>query len=128
MLHAQGLGMERKKILLIEDDQSLIFTLRYMLEDMGYDLIVAQDHEQAANAIDDGPYDVAIIDYLVDNLPSSPLVERLRQRYPHMPLISSTAAAPLVHADDAKPDAFLLKPFGADDLRKTLQSLVSQGK
>jgi len=120
--------MGRKKILLIEDDQSLIFTLRYMLEDMGYDLIVAQDHEQAANAIDDGPYDVAIIDYLVDNLPSSPLLARLRQRYPHMPLISSTAAAPLVHADDAKPDAFLLKPFGADDLRKTLQSLVSQGK
>ena len=124
MLHAQGLGMERKKILLIEDDQSLIFTLRYMLEDMGYDLVVAQDHEQAANAIDDGPYDVAIIDYLVDNLPSSPLLAQLRQRYPHMPLISSTAAAPLVHADDAKPDAFLLKPFGADELRRTLQSLV----
>jgi len=120
--------MERKKILLIEDDQSLIFALRYMLEDMGYDLIVAQNHEQASDAIDDGPYDVAIIDYLVDNLPSSPLLAQLRQRYPHMPLISSTAAAPLVHADDAKPDAFLLKPFGADDLRKTLQSLVSQGK
>jgi len=56
------------------------------------------------------------------------LLAQLRQRYPQMPLINSTAAAPLVHADDAKPDAFLLKPFGADDLRKTLQSLVSQGK
>ena len=126
MLHAKGLGMERKKILLIEDDQSLIFTLRYMLEDMGYDLVVAQDHEQAASAIEDGPYAVAIVDYLVDNLPSSALLAQLRQRYPHMPLISSTAAtAPRTHVDDAKPDAFLLKPFGADELRRTLQSLVS---
>jgi|SRR4051812_47762796 DNA-binding NtrC family response regulator len=118
--------MERKKILLIEDDQSLILALRYMLEDMGYDLVVAQDHEQAVSAINDGPYAAAIIDYLVDNSPSSPLLAQLRQRYPRMPLISSTAAMPLQEdVGSEKADAFLRKPFGADELRKTLQSLVS---
>jgi DNA-binding NtrC family response regulator len=118
--------MDRKKILLIEDDQSLVRALRYMLEDMGYDLVVAHDHEQAASAIEDGPYAVAIIDYLVDNIPSSPLLAQLRQRYPQMPLISSTAAMPLrADADCEKPDAFLLKPFGAEELRRTLRSLVN---
>lgn len=116
--------MERKKILLIEDDRSLVLALRYMLEDMGYELVVAQDHDQALSAIDGGPYAVAIIDYLVDNSPSSPLLAQLRKRYPRMPLISSTAAMPLQDAGCEKPDAFLLKPFGADELRRTLQSLV----
>lgn len=117
--------MERKKILLIEDDQSLVLALRYMLEDMGYELVVAQDHEQAATAIDDGPYVVAIVDYLVDNVPSSSLLATLRQRYPQTPLICSTAAAPLRLEDHgAQPDAFLQKPFGAEELRRTLRSLV----
>jgi len=117
--------MERKKILLIEDDQSLVLALRYMLEDMGYELVVAQDHEEALSAIDGGPYAVAIIDYLVDNSPSSPLLAQLRQRHPRTPLISSTAAMPRhEEAGHERPDAFLLKPFGADELRKTLRSLV----
>jgi len=117
--------MERKKILLIEDDPSLVLALRYMLEDMGYELVVAQDHEQALSAIAGGPYAVAIVDYLVDNSPSSPLLAQLRRRYPQMPLISSTAAMPLQEdAGHARPDALLLKPFGAEELRKTLRSLV----
>jgi DNA-binding NtrC family response regulator len=118
--------MNRKRILLIEDDQSLVLALRYMLEDMGYDLVVAQDHEQAASAIDAGPYAVAIIDYLVDNIPSSPLLAELRERYPQMPLICSTAAVPLrLEANGTQPDAFLQKPFGAEELRRTLRLLVA---
>jgi DNA-binding NtrC family response regulator len=118
--------MERRKVLLIEDDESLVLALRYMLEDMGYALIVARDHEEAARAIEEGPYAVAIIDYLVDNIPSSPLLAQLRERYPQMPLISSTAAVTLRDdAEGTKPDAFLLKPFAADELRRTLRSLVN---
>lgn len=116
--------MGKKRILLIEDDRSLQVTLRYLLEDMGYDLVVAADHAQASAAICDGPYDAAIVDYFLDNIPSSDLIAQLRKHYPAMPLVCSTAAFAEQIDESVRPDAFLYKPFGAGELRDMLNSLM----
>lgn len=118
--------MANKRILLIEDDRSLQVALRYLLEDLGYDLVVAADHAQARAAISDGPYDAAIVDYLLDNIPSSDLIAQLRLLCPETPLVCSTAAfAEQVNLDAAmRPNAFLYKPFGPRELRATLDSLM----
>ena len=84
--------MGKKRILLIEDDRGLQVALRYLLEDLGYDLVIAADRAQANVAICDGPYDAAIIDYFLDNIPSSDLIAQLRKRYPATPLVCSTGA------------------------------------
>jgi DNA-binding NtrC family response regulator len=121
--------MGKKTILLVEDDPSLQLTLRYLIEDMGYDLVVAQNHEQAAAALSGGPYAAAIVDYFIDNKPSSRLMADLKRGYPEMPLVCSTAASAqqvTFESDSAKPNAFLRKPFGANELRDTLHSLIGQ--
>lgn len=120
--------MERKKILLIEDDESLLLALRYMLEDMGYEPVVACTHAQADVALDgDGPYVAAIIDYLIDNVPASPLIAQLRRRHPHTPLLCTTAdTRARVEADGARPDAFLPKPFRTEELRSALRALLEE--
>jgi CheY-like chemotaxis protein len=121
-------SMGKKRILLIEDDRSLQVALRYMLEDLGYELVVAEDHAGARVAMDDGPYDIAIVDYFLGNMPSSDLIAELRRRYPRTPLICSTAAfAEQVKLDNEsiRPNAFLYKPFGAKELRDTLNSLLA---
>ncbi|MDR3386073.1 MAG: response regulator [Rudaea sp.] len=120
--------MGKKRILLIEDDRSLQVALRYMLEDLGYDLVSAGDHASARAAIDAGAYDVAIVDYFLGNIPASDLIAELRRSYPRMPLLCSTAAfAEQVKLDDqsVRPDAFLYKPFGTNELRDTLASLLA---
>jgi DNA-binding response OmpR family regulator len=118
--------VSKKRILLIEDDRSLQVALRYLLEDLGYDLVVAADHEQARKAIADGTYDAAIVDYFLDNVPSSDLILQLRRRAPAMPLICSTAAfAEQIELDDSiRPDAMLYKPFAIGELRDTLNALI----
>ena len=116
--------MSKKRILLIEDDHSLQVTLRYLLEDMGYDLVVAADHAQASVAICNGPYDAAIVDYFLDNIPSSDLIAQLRKRYPATPLVCSTAASAGQIDESVRPNAILYKPFGAGELRDTLNSLM----
>jgi DNA-binding response OmpR family regulator len=120
--------MGNKRILLIEDDRSLQVALRYLLEDMGYDLVIAEDHASARASILDGPYDVAIVDYFLGSMPSSDLIAELRRRYPRTPLLCSTAAfAEQVKLDDEslRPNAFLYKPFGAKELRDTLSALLA---
>jgi DNA-binding response OmpR family regulator len=116
----------KKRILLIEDDRGLQVALRYLLEDLGYDLVIAADREQAHAAIFDGTYDAAIVDYFLDNVASSDLIAQLRTRSPAMPLICSTAAfAEQIKLDESvRPDAILYKPFGVGELRDTLNSLM----
>ena len=118
--------MSKKRILLIEDDGSLQVALRYLLEDLGYDLVIAGDREQALAAIADDEYDAAIVDYFLNNVPSSDLIAQLRTRSPAMPLICSTAAfAEQIKLDESvQPDAILYKPFAVGELRDTLNSLM----
>ena len=118
--------MSKKRILLIEDDRSLQVALRYLLEDLGYDLVIAGDREQAFAAIVDGNYDAAIVDYFLDNVASSDLIAQLRAHAPAMPVICSTAAfAEQIKIDDSvRPDAILYKPFAVGELRDTLNSLL----
>jgi DNA-binding response OmpR family regulator len=118
--------VSKKRILLIEDDRSLQVALRYLLEDLGYDLVLAGDRDQALAAITDGVYDAAIVDYFLNNVPSSDLIALLRKRSPTMPLICSTAAfAEQIKLDESvRPDAILYKPFAVGELRDTLNALI----
>jgi DNA-binding response OmpR family regulator len=118
--------VSKKRVLLIEDDRSLQVALRYLLEDLGYDVVVAGDRAQALAAIADGIYDAAIVDYFLDNIASSDLIALLRTRLPAMPLICSTAAfAEQIKLDESlRPDAILYKPFAVGELRDTLNSLM----
>jgi DNA-binding response OmpR family regulator len=120
-------SMQKKRILLLEDDHSLQLALRYFLEDLGYEVVVAEDHAQAALAIGNGPYAAAIVDYFLGDVPSSRLIAELQHRHPSMPLVCSTAAsADQIQMEDGSPPpaAYLFKPFCVSELRSTLESLV----
>jgi two-component system catabolic regulation response regulator CreB len=116
----------RRRVLLVEDDQSLQIAMRYLLENLGFDLVAAETREDAARDIAKGPYDIAIVDYYLRNVPSSDLIAEMRRRFPSMPIICSTAARKEnLQLDEALPDAFLYKPFEARELRDLIHSLVT---
>ena len=120
--------MQKKRILLVEDDRSLQLALRYFLEDMGYEIVVAENHAQVAQVMGDGPYAAAIVDYFLNDIPSSRLIAELQRRHPHMPLVCSTAATAgqiQIEEGAAPPTAYLFKPFGVSELRDTLRSLIA---
>ena len=116
----------KKRILLIEDDRSLQIAMRYTIEDLGYDIVVAGDQAHAASAILDGPYDAAVVDYFLDDVPASGLIAALRRRYPDIPVVCSTGAcAEQIELEgDLRPDAYLYKPFAPDQLRATLNAVL----
>jgi two-component system response regulator PhoP len=117
----------KKRILLIEDDRSLQIAMRYTIEDLGYELVVAGDQVRAASAILDGPYDAAVVDYFIEDVPASGLIAALRRRYPHIPLVCSTGACAEqieLEGDLLRPNAYLYKPFAPDQLRATLNAVL----
>ena len=117
-----------RRALLIEDDQSLQIALRYLMENLGFDLTAAETREDAERTIENGPYDIAIVDYYLRNVPSSDLIAEMRRRFPRMPIICSTAARKEnLQLDETlpSPDAFLYKPFEARELRDLINSLIA---
>ncbi len=117
-----------RRALLVEDDQSLQVALRYLMENLGFDLISAETHDDATRRIADGPYDIAIVDYYLRNVPSTGLIAEMRRLYPQMPIICSTAARREtldLDSDELRPDAFLYKPFEARELRAMIESLLA---
>ena len=130
MSAGSGGEMDKKRILLVEDDRSLQLALRYFLEDMGYEAVIVEDHAQAAQAIGDGPFAAAIVDYFLGDIPTSHLIAELQRRHPSMPLVCSTGASVeqiKIEEGSRPPTAYLIKPFGVDELRNTLQSLFPDG-
>jgi two-component system, OmpR family, phosphate regulon response regulator PhoB len=122
-----GNGISKKRILLIEDDPSLQVTLRYLLEDLGYEIVVASDHAEARAAIGVGRFDAAIVDYFLNNVPAVDLLAELRKHQPGTGILCSTAAfAEQIHLDDdaLRPDAILYKPFSTEELRDALKGLI----
>lgn len=116
-----------RRALLIEDDQSLQIAMRYLMENLGFDLVAAETREEAERMIAAGPYDIAIVDYYLRNIPSSDLIADMRRRFPRMPIICSTAARKesLQLDESLRPDAFLYKPFEARELRDLINSLIA---
>lgn len=53
------------KILVVEDEPSLIFTLRDTLESEGYDVIVSEDGEQAVELVKEHSPDLMILDIML---------------------------------------------------------------
>jgi DNA-binding response OmpR family regulator len=116
-----------RKILLVEDDPGLHVAMGYMIENLGFELTVAEDVEQALAAIPQGPYAAAIVDYFLRNIPSTAIIAELRSRYPTMPVICSTAARAEqidIRNQSLAPNAFLYKPFEARELRDLITTLV----
>ncbi|OWA35245.1 response regulator [Saccharibacillus sp. O16] len=57
--------MQKKKILIAEDEMVLRFLLTETLEDEGYDIDEAEDGKLAMDSLKYGEYDLIILDYMM---------------------------------------------------------------
>lgn len=75
-----------KKILLIEDDQSLHELYSEILKEEGYEIIDAYDGEEAYQHIKDQEYDLILLDYKIPKLNGIELLKKIRAESPLLKL------------------------------------------
>jgi CheY-like chemotaxis protein len=85
-------------ILIVDDDPRLRQTVKELLSDMGYSVIVAADRKEALTLIDKEPYQVALLDMRLPDVRGQAsedegfrLLDELLGRYPDRPVIFMTA-------------------------------------
>ncbi|PYI74594.1 MAG: hypothetical protein DMF01_09940 [Verrucomicrobia bacterium] len=109
----------RPKILLIEDDASIVGGLKKELQAEGYEVAVATRGDNGLAQAKEQPFDVVITDLKMPGLSGLELVEQLHATKPKLPIILVTAFGTTETAIEAtKLGAYdyLLKPFDMAEL------------
>ncbi|MFH1683461.1 MAG: response regulator [Candidatus Margulisiibacteriota bacterium] len=81
--------MEKKKILVVDDDKNIVELLRVNLIDAGYEVIAAFDGYQAVNAAHKQKPDLIVLDIMLPAGGGTTVMDRLR-------ISSDTAVIPVI--------------------------------
>lgn len=113
--------MKRNKahILLVEDDSNLSFVIKDNLERKGYQVSNCKDGLEALNLFAKESFDILITDIMMPNMDGMAVVEKIRNKDHHIPIIFISAKSLLndkLAAFKIGGDDYLIKPFSMDEL------------
>ncbi len=117
----------KEKILLVEDDDSLITTLGDRLRGERYVLDVAKDAEEGLDKINESPFDLFIIDVMLPYRSGFDLCREIRESGLATPILFLTARSSVVDKVVGLKlggDDYLTKPFEADELTVRIEALL----
>jgi len=97
-----------KKVLVVDDEQSIVTLLKYNLEQAGYTVVTAMDGEEGINIAAEENPDLMILDLMLPKLDGIEVCKQLRQQKMNVPILMLTAK-------DDEFDKVLGLELGADD-------------
>lgn len=108
-----------KKILIVEDEPSLVFTLKDTLEAENYDVEVVTDGKDAVDKVTDYDPDLMILDLMLPNVSGYDICKKVRELKYSFPIIMLTARdqeIDKVTGLNIGADDYMTKPFGVKEL------------
>jgi two-component system, OmpR family, phosphate regulon response regulator PhoB len=117
------------KILIVEDDASLITLLDYNLTSAGYTVTKAMTAEDGELLLSEDLFDLLILDWMLPEMSGIEFCNRLRRanRGPQLPILMLTARgeeADKVRGLTAGADDYVVKPFSVPELLARVKSLL----
>jgi len=122
--------MSQKRILLVDDEVDLVETLRFSLENEGYNVLVSHDGEDALNQARKENPDLILLDLMLPKLDGYKVCRLLKfdENYKHIPILMLTAKTQekdkLLGKETGAND-YITKPFDTDELLKKVKSYLS---
>ena len=115
------------RILVIDDDQTILETLVVALESEGYFVDTAKNGEEAITKSHSHFYNVAIVDWRLPDIEGTKLLSKLKETTPKMAKILLTGYPSMENAIEAvnrHADAFILKPTAINKLLAKIEELL----
>ncbi len=120
------------KILVIEDEKLLAYSLKALLSSKGFDVEVAFDGKSGAEYAELGVYDLLILDVMMPELDGYEVTRMVRRQRIHTPILMLTAKSEVedrIQGLNAGADYYLTKPFDSRELLACINTLLRrQGK
>ena len=109
----------KKKILIIDDDKSILRTFSRILQKNGYEIDVAETGKEAMEKSTNRLYDLTLIDIRLPDIEGTELLAKMQKMMPRAVKIMITGFPSLetgVKALDEGADAYLVKPVKPEEL------------
>ena len=118
-----------KKILIIEDEQDIVKTIKMSLEMAGYEILAAGDGIEGLEKARSGGPDLIILDLMLPKLDGYRVARMLKfdEKHKSIPIIVLTARAQEEDkklAKEAGVDVFITKPFDLEFLLKKIKEFI----
>lgn len=120
--------VNKKRILLVDDDAEIIESLKYALSAKGYEILIARDGNQGLATAEREDPDLVILDMMMPKRSGFLVLEKLRRSRPvPMRVIMITANEGSRHkayAEMLGVDDYIRKPFAMDRLIESVTRLL----
>ncbi len=119
--------MEQKKILLVEDEEHLLKTIRLNLELEGYVVTTAVTGFEALKEFRKGNFDLIILDVMLPEMNGFDVCEEIRKENTKEPLLFLTAkgsGSDRIQGLKLGADDYLTKPFNLEELLLRVEILI----
>lgn len=83
--------MDRKRILLVDDEEGIQLLYREEFEEEGYEVIAAYNGEEALEKFSQEPPDLVILDINMPGMNGIEVLRRMKEINPNLPVILSSA-------------------------------------
>jgi len=119
------------RILLVDDDLSLLRLLSLRLEAAGFEVLPVESGRLALDRLPGFRPDLLITDLRMDGMDGMALFDQVHRRHPFLPTIILTAHGTIpdaVHATKQGVFSFLTKPFDSRDLLEQIRQALDQSR
>jgi len=118
----------RPRVLLVDDDESILEVVEIAFQQRGFDVLLARDGAEALVRAERDAPDLIVLDIVMPRRSGLAVLERLRRRHAEFPrIIVVTANTEPRHeqfANQLGADRFLQKPFEVETLVAEAEALL----
>jgi DNA-binding response OmpR family regulator len=121
--------MTKKTILIADDEPNIVISLEYMLQQSGYDVMVAHDGQEAVEAIARRVPDLLLLDIMMPRLSGYDVCQKIRESEAWRDIRIVMLSAKGREVEIAKglalgADAYVTKPFSTRELLTQIHALL----
>ena len=116
-----------KKIVLIEDETSVVSFIKKGLQEKGYDVSVAFDGLTGVSLVQENDFELVILDIMLPGMNGLDVCKEIRKTNKHVPILFLTALGSsenIVLGLESGGDDYLVKPFKFIELVARIKSLL----
>ncbi len=122
---------EAKKILIVDDEQDIVETLKFMLEAEGYECFCAYDGENGLTLAKEIIPDLMILDVMMPKINGYKISRLLKYdtKYKDIPIIMVTARSQeedKLIGQETGVNEYITKPFELDDIIKKVKEYLEK--
>lgn len=121
--------MMAKRILVVDDSAAVRQSVAYVLDQAGYEIVQANDGQDALTKLDGAPYALVVTDVNMPNMDGIELTRQIRGNadYKFTPIVVLTTESQSTKMNEGKEagaTGWIVKPFNSDKLLQVVKRLA----